>query len=234
LEIDVMTSDETMLFDSLRHISTDSIAGVLLQRGLRNQWVRGPMPLRVDFPRTVGRAFTMRFIPAREDVEGAFTKRLPVNRDAVEMMPPGCIAIADARGTRDAATFGDIVVERMVKRGVAGIVTDGAVRDRAGLLASKMPIWTSGITSPPPAASLMLAEWQQPIGCGGVAVFPEDIIVADADGVMVIPQALLEEVVVRGMDQEHLDKWQMDQIKRGVALPDLKPMPRNEGRSSNN
>jgi regulator of RNase E activity RraA len=229
-----MAADEPTLFKDLRQISTDSVAGVLLKLGLRNQWVRGPMPIRVDFPRTVGRAFTMRFIPAREDVEGAFMKRLPVNRDAVEMMAPGCIAIADARGTRDAATFGDIVVERMVKRGVAGIVTDGAVRDRVGLLASKMPIWTSGITAPPPATSLMLVEWQQPIGCGGVAVFPDDIILADSDGVVVIPQGLLEEVVDKGMDQEHLDQWQMDQIKRGVALPDLKPMPRNDGRSSNN
>jgi len=229
-----MATDETVLFNNLRKISTDSVAGVLLKQGLRNQWVRGPMPMRMDFPRTVGRAFTMRFIPAREDVEGAFQKKLPVNRDAVEMMPPGCIAIADARGTRDAATFGDIVVARMAKRGVAGIVTDGAVRDRMGLLAIKMPIWMSGITAPPPAASLMLAEWQQPIGCGGVAVFPDDIIIADADGVVVIPQGLLEEVVARGMDQEHLDQWQMDQIKRGVALPDLAPMPRNDGKSSKN
>src|SRR5258707_270010 len=107
-----MGADEPTLFNDLRQISTDSVAGVLLRLGLRNQWVRGPMPLRMDFPRTVGRAFTMRFIPAREDVEGAFMKRLPVNRDAVEMMPPGCFAIADARGTRDAASFGDIVVER--------------------------------------------------------------------------------------------------------------------------
>jgi regulator of RNase E activity RraA len=214
-----MTTGETMLFNNLRRISTDSVAGVLLKRGLRNQWVRGPMPLRMDFPRTVGRAFT---------------RKLPVNRDAVEMMPPGCIAIADARGTRDAATFGDIVVERMAKRGVAGIVTDGAVRDRLGLIASKMPIWMSGITAPPPAASLMLAEWQQPIGCGGVAVFPDDIILADADGVVVIPQGLLEEVVAMGMDQEHLDQWQMEQIKRGVALSDLAAMPRDDGRSSKN
>jgi regulator of RNase E activity RraA len=150
------------------------------------------------------------------------------------MMPPGCIAIADARGVRDAATFGDIVVARMAKRGVAGIVTDGAVRDRMGLIATRMPIWMSAITAPPPAASLMLAEWQQPIGCGGVAVFPEDVIIADADGVVVIPQGLLEEVVDKGMEQEHLDQWQMEQIKRGVALPDLAPMPRNDGKASKN
>jgi len=229
-----MANNDMVLFNDLRKVTTDSVAGVLLKKGLRNQWVRGPMPIVTDFPRTVGRAFTMRFIPVRESIEGAVPRKLPVNRDAVEMMPPGCIAVADTRSTRDAASFGDIVVERMVKRGVAGIVTDGAVRDRAGLIASGMPIWSSGITAPPPAATLMLADCQQPIGCGGVAVFPDDIIVADADGVVVIPSAMLEEVVVLGLEQELLDKWQMDQIRRGVALSELAPMPRSDTMSAKN
>src|SRR5438067_752388 len=132
-----MIADAT-LFDVLRHVSTDSLASVLLKKGLRNQWVKGPMPLTPDSPRMVGRAFTMRFIPAREDVAGAHARKLPVNRDAVEAMPSGCVAIADARGELSAATFGDIVVFRMVKVGVAGVVTDGAVRDRKGLIASGM------------------------------------------------------------------------------------------------
>src|SRR5206468_4334918 len=119
--------------------------------------------LRLDFPRVAGRAFTLRLIPVREDVAGAFAKKLPVNRDAVELMPAGSVAIADARGTLDAATFGDIVVARMAKRGVAGIVTDGAVRDRNGLLATGMPIWTCGVTAPPPTARMLLAAWQEPI-----------------------------------------------------------------------
>jgi regulator of RNase E activity RraA len=218
--------DDRAVLDTLRRVTTDSIATVLLKKGLRNQWVRGPMPLKLEQPRTVGRAFTMRFIPVREDVAGAFGKKLPVNRDAVEVMPAGCVAIADARGVTASATFGDIVVMRMAKRGVAGIVTDGAVRDRNGLLAIGLPVWTAGITAPPPAAQLMLAEWQEPIGCGGVAVFPDDIIVADADGVVVIPAALAADVAEAGLDQERLDEWQMDQIKRGVSLPDLKPMPK--------
>ena len=219
-------NDTAALFDTLRRVSTDSIAGVLVKLGLANQWVRGPMPMRMDFPRTVGRAFTMRFIPLREDVPGALTRKLPVNRDAVEMMPPGCIAIADARGTRDAATFGDIVVTRMAKRGVAGIVTDGAVRDRMGLLATRLPIWTSGITAPPPGARLMLAAWQEPIGCGGVAVFPDDVIVADADGVVVIPADLADQIASSGFEQERIDEWQLEQINRGVSLSDLTPMPK--------
>jgi len=220
-----MQSD-TAVFETLRQLSTDSIATFLMKTGLRNQWVRGPMPLKPDFPRTVGRAFTMRFIPVREDVPGAMARKLPVNRDAVEVMPAGCIAIADVRAVTAAATFGDIVVARMAKRGVAGIVTDGAVRDRNGLLAIGLPIWTAGITAPPPAAQLMLAAWQEPIGCGGVAVFPDDVIVADADGVIVIPAALVLEVAQAGLEQERLDEWQMEQIKRGVSLPDLAPMPK--------
>jgi regulator of RNase E activity RraA len=217
--------EDAALFDTLRRVSTDSVAGVLLKKGLFNQWVRGPMPMRLDFPRTVGRAFTMRFIPLREDVPGALAKKLPVNRDAVEVMPPGCIAIADARGTRDAATFGDIVVTRMAKRGVAGIVTDGAVRDRMGLIASKLPIWMNGITAPPPGARLMLAAWQEPIACGGVAVFPDDIVIADADGVVVIPAGLADEVASKGSEQERIDEWQLAQINRGVSLSELTPMP---------
>lgn len=219
------------LFATLERITTDSIAGVLLKMGLRNQWVRGPMPLKLDQPRTVGRAFTMRFIPVREDVRGAVPKKLPVNRDAVEAMPAGCIAIADARGMTAAATFGDIVVARMQKRGVAGIVTDGAVRDRNGLMTIGLPIWTVGITAPPPATHLMLVEWQSPIGCGGVAVFPDDIIVADVDGVIIVPSALATEIGAAGLEQERLDEWQMDQIKRGVALSALAPMPKGGSRS---
>ena len=217
--------EDAALFNTLRQVSTDSVAGVLLKKGLFNQWVRGPMPMRLDFPRIVGRAFTMRFIPMREDVPGALAKKLPVNRDAVEVMPPGCIAIADARGTRDAATFGDIVVTRMAKRGVTGIVTDGAVRDRMGLIASKLPIWMNGITAPPPGARLMLAAWQEPIACGGVAVFPDDIVIADADGVVIIPAGLAEEVASKGSEQERIDEWQLAQINRGVSLSELTPMP---------
>jgi regulator of RNase E activity RraA len=220
--------DDAALFETLKRVTTDSIATVLLKKGLRNQWVRGAMPLKLDQTRTVGRAFTMRFIPVREDVPGAVPKKLPVNRDAVEVMPAGCVAVADAHGMTAAATFGDIVVARMQKRGVAGIVTDGAVRDRNGLLQIGLPIWTVGITAPPPATQLMLVAWQEPIACGGIAVFPDDIIVADADGVIVIPSAFAVEVAAAGFEQERLDEWQMEQIKRGVSLSALAPMPKDK------
>ena len=215
---------DAALFDVLRHVTTDSLATVLIKKGLRNQWVKGPAPLRDGQPRVVGRAFTMRFIPVREDVTGAHARKLPVNRDAVEAMPEGCIAIADARGELGAATFGDIVVFRMVARKVAGIVTDGAVRDKHGLILSGMPIWTAGITAPPPAGRVMLAGWNEPIGCGGVAVYPDDIVVADGDGVIIVPAGLAKEVAEAGAEQERLDEWQLEQVKRGVSLPGLAPM----------
>ena len=179
-------AEDIALFESLRRVATASLAGVMLKMGLFNQWVRGPAPIKPEFARTAGRAFTMRFVPLREDVPGAMIKKLPVNRDVVEWMPAGSFVIADSRGTMDAATFGDIVVARMAKRGVTGVVTDGAVRDRNGLLAIGLPIWTRGFTAPPPGTRMMLAGWQEPIGCGGVAVFPGDVVVADADGVVVV------------------------------------------------
>jgi regulator of RNase E activity RraA len=225
----MIAGDDAALFAVLRGVTTASLCGVMLKMGLSNQWLRGPMPLQHDSLRTAGRAFTLRFVPLRENVPGAFAKKLPVNRDAVEQMPAGCIAIADARGVTDAATFGDIVVARMVKRGVAGVVTDGAVRDRNGLLATGMPVWTCGVTAPPPGTRMVLAGWQELIGCGGVAVFPGDVVVADTDGVVVVPSGIAAQVAERGLEQERLDVWQMEQVGRGVALPDLAPMPGAKG-----
>ena len=220
--------DSRLLLETLTRVSTASLAGVMLKLGLSNQWVRGPMPIRADSPRIAGRAFTMRFIPVREDVPGAFATRLPVNRDAVEQMPEGCVAIAETHGTLDAATFGDIVVARMRHRGVAGVVTDGAVRDRNGLIATGMPVWSCGITAPPPLGRMLLAAWQQPIGCGGVAVFPDDVVVADSDGVVVVPSGLAQLVADKAVVQEQLDAWQLAQINRGVPLSELTAVPVEE------
>src|SRR5918999_1517289 len=144
------------LIATLRNISTNSLAAVLLRKGVRNIWLRGPKPLNPQQPRAAGRAFTLRFIPARDDMQGA-----KVTRDAVELMPAGSIVIADARGVMDAGTFGDIVMTRIAKRDIAGVVTDGAVRDSGGLLATGLPIWCAGLTAPPPIAAHILAGWQQ-------------------------------------------------------------------------
>ena len=214
-------SDDTTLIEALRSISTNSLAGVLLRKGIRNIWVRGPRPMRADFPRTVGPAFTLRFIPARADASARADAKARTTRDVVEQMPKGCMVVADARGVRDVATFGDIVVTRMSLRGVAGIVTDGAVRDSAGLLATGLPIWTAGLTAPPPVAGHNLAGSQEPISCGGVAVFPNDMIVADADGVVVVPAAMAQEIAQLGAELAAQDEALLARVKGGETMDQL-------------
>ena len=209
---------------ALKTASTCTIATVLLKKGLRNIWLRGPVPLGADFPRAAGPAFTMRFIPAREDV-----KDPPVTRDVVELMPKGAMIIADARGVTDVATFGDIVVTRIAKRGIAGIVTDGAVRDRGGLLATGLPVWSAGITAPPPIAGHILAGWEEPISCGGVAVFPQDIVVADSEGVVVVPAALADEVATAAQALERDDERLLNAVRGGATLAELYPAKKKAG-----
>jgi regulator of RNase E activity RraA len=212
-----MTAD-TATIRALKSVSTNSLAAVLLKKGVRNVWVRGPRPLNPSQERVVGPAFTLRFIPSRDDVQNA-----KVTRDAVESMPEGSIVIADARGKTDVGTFGDIVVTRIAKRGIAGIVTDGAVRDSAGLLATGLPIWSNGLSAPPPVAGHILAGWQEPISCGGVAVFPGDIVVADAEGVVIVPARLAEEAAQLGAAQERQDEEQLAAVRAGATLDQLNP-----------
>src|SRR6187397_396450 len=171
------------LYDTLRAITTATITTMLLKKGIRRCWMHGPKPLVADGTRLVGPAFTLRFVPVREDLATPESWAKPIStRGAIEAMPEGCIAVADARGVTDAGIFGDILCARMKKRGVAALVTDGVVRDVAGVLGTGLPVWCQGGAAPPSVAGLTFVAWQQPIGCGGVAVFPDDIIVTDDDG----------------------------------------------------
>jgi regulator of RNase E activity RraA len=138
-------------------------------------------------------------------------------------MPAGCIAVVDARGLADAGIFGDILCARMAGRGVAGLVTDGAVRDLAGVLDTGLPVWCQGAAAPPSVAGLTFVGWQQPVGCGGVAVLPDDWVVADADGAVVVPAGLAEAVALEAAEQERLEDWIMSEVKGGAALPGLYP-----------
>jgi regulator of RNase E activity RraA len=209
---------------ALNGVSTPTITTILLKRGLRNVWMRGPKTVCGGQPRAVGPAFTLRFIPAREDLATPEAWSSPRStRAAIEEMPEGCIVVADAMGIADAGIFGDILCARMVKRGVAGLITDGVVRDIAGVRAVGLPVWSQGTAAPPSVAGLIFEGWQQPVGCGGVAVFPNDIIVADEDGAVVVPAALAEQVAAAGAEQERLENWIMSEVARGVALPGLYP-----------
>ncbi|SRR5579883_408622 len=227
-------SNNTALFETLRGVTTATITTILLKKGLRNVWMRGPMPLRQQQQRLVGLAFTMRFVPAREDLATPESWASPRStRAAIEDMPEGVIAVADAMGTKDAGIFGDILCARMAKRKVAGLITDGVVRDVAGVLATGLPVWSSGAAAPPSVAGLTFVGWQEPIGCGGVAVFPHDVIVADADGAVVIPAALAEEVAKLAPEQERFEAWVVSEVERGVRLPGLYP-PDEETRARYN
>ena len=206
-------------------ITTATITTMLLKKGLRNVWMRGTRPLSPGQPRLVGPAFTLRFVPAREDLATPESWSTPIStRAAIEAMPEGCIAVADAMGITDAGIFGDILCARMVKRGVAALVTDGVVRDIAGVLGTGLPVWCQGAAAPPSVAGLTFVGWDEPIGCGGVAVFPDDIVVADDDGAVLIPQALIEHVLDEGAEQERIEGWIVDEVNKGAALPGLYPM----------
>jgi len=211
--------------ETLKGISTATLTTVLLKKGLRNVWMRGTKPLRPGQERVVGPAFTLRFVPAREDLATPESWASPIStRAAIEDMPEGCIAVVDAMGVQDAGIFGDILCARMMKRKVAALVTDGVVRDLEGVLASGLPVWCDGMAAPPSVAGLTFVGWQQPIACGGVAVFPGDIVVTDKDGAVLIPAALLDAVLAEAPEQERLEGWIMTEIDRGVPLPGLYPM----------
>jgi regulator of RNase E activity RraA len=212
------------MVEALGGVTTATITTILLKKGLRNVWIRGAFPLAPGASRVVGRAFTVRFIPAREDLATPASWSSPRStRAAIEDMPAGCVAVVDANGVTDAGFWGDILCARMAKRGVAALVSDGVVRDVAGVLSTGLPVWSAGVAAPPSVAGLTFVDWQQPIGCGGVAVFPGDLVVADQDGAVVIPAALVAEVAALAVEQERLEGWIMDEIKRGVPLPGLYP-----------
>lgn len=180
--------------------------------------------MRAGQARLIGKAFTLRFIPAREDLATPESWRNPRStRAAVEAMPPGCIAVVDSMGVQDAGIFGDILCARMRRRRAGGLVTDGVIRDVAGVLTTDLPIWCSGQAAPPSVAGLTFVGWGEPVGCGGVAVYPDDVIVADDDGAVVIPQALVGEVVPLAVEQERLEAWIMEEVRRDVPLPGLYP-----------
>jgi regulator of RNase E activity RraA len=210
---------------TLQNVSTATLTTILLKKGLRNVWLRGTKPVRPGQPRLVGKAFTLRFVPAREDLATPESWSKPIStRGAIEAMPEGAIAVADAMGVLDAGIFGDILCARMVKRGVVALITDGVMRDIEGVLGTGLSIWCDGTAAPPSVAGLTFVGWNEPIACGGVAVFPDDIIVADQDGAVVVPAAYLDVVLAEAPEQERMEAWIMTEVGRGVPLPGLYPM----------
>ena len=215
---------DSMTVATLSRVTTATITTILLKKGLRNVWMRGTRPLSPGHARIVGPAFTLRFVPSREDLATPASWSNPIStRSAIEAMPAGCVAVVDAMGVTDAGIFGDILCARMAKRGVAALVTDGVVRDLAGVRGTGLPVWCQGAAAPPSVAGLTFVAWGQPIACGGVAVFPDDVVVVDDDGAVLIPAAFVDEVVTDALEQERLEEWIMGEVAHGAALPGLYP-----------
>jgi regulator of RNase E activity RraA len=220
----------TAALEALRHITTGTITTMLLKKGIRRCWMAGAMPFGAAGKRIVGPAFTLRFVPVREDLATPESWSKPIStRAAIEDMPAGCVVVADAMGVTGAGIFGDILCMRMVKRGVAALITDGAMRDKTGVLATGLPVWCAGVAAPASVNQLTFVGWNEPIGCGGSAIFPGDVIVADDDGAVVIPQALVDFVAAEGAEHERLESWLVQEVEQGAKLPGLYP-PNDENK----
>jgi regulator of RNase E activity RraA len=217
------------LKNALSQVSTASVASALFKLGLRNIWIRGAMPIAGEGTRRVGKAFTMRFLPMREDLVGPALAKLKSSRAAIEAMEADSFAVIDAGGVTEAGVAGDVLCARMTRRGAAGLVTDGAIRDIAGVEQSGLSVWSRGTASPAPNNWLTFMDWGLPVACGGVTVFPDDLVVADRDGVVVIPQALAEQVAIEAAEIERFDAWVVAKVTSGEQLPGLYP-PNPENR----
>lgn len=217
--------------DVLHRVSTATITTMLLKKGIRHCWMQGALPLQPVGKRVVGPAFTLRFVPVREDLATPESWGKPIStRAAIEAMPEGCIAVADAMGVTTAGIFGDILVMRMARRGVRALVTDGVIRDKVGCLAADLPIFCQGTAAPASVNGLTFVGWNEPIACGGCAIFPGDVVVADDDGAVVIPQALVDFVAAEGEEHELYESWVVSEVERGVPLPGLYP-PNEEAKA---
>lgn len=209
----------------LSSIGTATVTMQLLKRGIRNVSMAGVRPLNVPVQRLLGPAYTLRYVPLREDLSTPEALGRPdyPPRLAIEQAPEGSVLVIDGRGRGDIAVLGDLLAERLKIRGVAGIVSDGGVRDCAEALAVGLALYAAGPASPASVAGHVAADLETPVACGGVAVFPGDIISGDGDGVVVIPRALAAEVAHGGVEQERYERFAKLKIKEGRPVPGLYP-----------
>ena len=225
---DYVLSDETRA--KYKRISTASIATQLYKRGLRNQFIQGARAIQPKADNMVGQAFTLRYIPAREDRNQleVFRNADHPQRVAVETCPPGQVLVMDARGDASAATAGSILITRLAIRGAAGVVSDGGFRDCEGIGKLDMPAYCAGPSAPTNLTKHEALDINIPIACGEVAVFPGDVLVGDADGVMVIPAHLSEEVAEVCSGMEDFEAFVLEEVEQGAPIIGLYPCTKEE------
>ena len=210
---------------ALTGLSTATLTSQLLKRGLRNTFLAGLAPQRSDL-RLVGVAFTLRYVPAREDLgyQVDYDNDRDVQRLAVEAISPGQVLVIDARGETGAASFGAIIATRVWKRGAAGVVTDGALRDRPSFASIEMPTYCRGSHATTSSTKHIAVDTNVPIGCAGVLVMPGDVMVGDAEGVVAIPAALVDEIAAGAADQELVEAFALDRVQRGESIREVYPL----------
>src|SRR4029079_8398745 len=211
--------------EKLKRVSSATLTTVLFKRGFRNVFIQGIFLLNRDTPRMVGEAYTLRYIPAREDIDqlGAFEGRGHPQREAIEACPPGQVLVMDARRDASAATGGDILMTRLMVRGVAGVVTDGGLRDSQTIEKLPWPAYCGARSAPLNLVRHHAIDAQVPIGCGGVAVYPGDVLVGDGEGGVVIPAKFVDEVAQEAASQTEFEDWVEVKVKEGRSIFGLYP-----------
>jgi regulator of RNase E activity RraA len=209
----------------LSRASTATITPQLFQRGLRNLFLNGLKPLNPQHCRFVGEAVTLRNIPMREDLDRLENFRNPEHpqRKAIEMVGPGQVLVMDCRGDLRGASGGNILITRLRMRGAAGLVSDGAVRDSPEIARNPFPVFAAGQSANLNLVVHHAVDINVPIACAGVPVFPGDIIVGDEEGVVVVPRHLAAEVARPAAEQEDLERFVLEKIESGAALPGTYP-----------
>lgn len=211
--------------ERLSRVGTANIANALLKRGFRNVYLLGVAPLSPDQPMLIGPAYTLRFMPAREDIDtmANYSKNDNLHRRAIEECPPGAVLVIDAMGTARSAAMGDMMAARLKVRGVEGVVTDGGYRDAPAIRKIGLPCYQQ--RSAPPATPIAMhpIELNGPVGCAGVAIYPGDVIVGDGEGVVAIPRALVEEIAEEAFDAAQYEEFAALQIAKGRSILGLFP-----------
>jgi regulator of RNase E activity RraA len=216
--------------DQLAQVSVATLCTALFKRGLRRQFIQNVHRLRSSGPNMVGPAYTLRYMPAREDLNtiDVFKDRAHPQRKAVEECPPGAVMVIDCRNDPRAASAGGILVTRLMKRGVAGIVTDGGFRDSPEIAALPFAAYHQRPAPPTNLTLFQAIDIDVPIGCGEAPVFPRDVIVGDAEGVVVIPAHLADEVAAEAIEMTAFEDFVQERVSAGASILGLYP-PTDEG-----
>ena len=211
--------------NKLMTVSTATLCTALFKRGLRNQFIQDVHPLNGNLPNMVGEAFTLRYIPAREDLNpiSVFQDRAHPQRKAVEDCPPGSVFVIDSRKDARAASAGSILISRLMVRGIAGVVTDGGFRDSPEIAELPFPTYHHRPSAPTNLTLHQALDINVPIGCGDVAVWPGDVVVGDREGVIVIPANIADEIATEAVEMTAFEDFVTEEVLKGRSIIGLYP-----------